>query len=123
MLLILAPVMLNLMAGVFESARMSWVVFGFDFADFANKDMEVRRPSVVPNESGKGEFLYRHQIPPAVSIADIQFAGVPFSKPLRLHDVTSLQVVGFMRANAIVSRIAAFPAHPTATLLLVSRVG
>lgn len=63
-LLPFAPVALELMAGIFELARFLGIEFGLGSADFTNKDVEVGRTFLVPDESGKREFLYRHRVPP-----------------------------------------------------------
>jgi hypothetical protein len=70
--LILAPVMLDLMEGVFEFARFKRIEFNFGFADFTDQDLEVGRLGIALDECGKSEFLNWHRIPPAASIAKVQ---------------------------------------------------
>jgi hypothetical protein len=56
-LLILAPVMLDLTEGVFELAGFERIELGFSFADIADQDLEVGRLGVAPDKGGKSEFL------------------------------------------------------------------
>ena len=75
MLLILAPVMLDLMKGVFKVAGFKRIELGFGSADFADQDLEVGRLGVALDESGKSELLGWHRIPPTASIAKGQSSG------------------------------------------------
>ena len=52
------------MAGIFEFARFLWIEFRLGSANLTNKNVEVGRTFLVPDESGKREFLYRHRVPP-----------------------------------------------------------
>lgn len=47
MLLILAPVVLNLVEGVFELAGFKRIELSFSFADIADQDLEVGRFGVA----------------------------------------------------------------------------
>ena len=64
MLLAFAPVTFELVAGIFELARFLWIEFGLGTANLTNKAVEVGRMFLVPDESGKRGFLYRHRVPP-----------------------------------------------------------
>jgi hypothetical protein len=72
LLLILAPVMLDLMEGVFELAGFKGIELGFGHADFTDQDLEVGRLGVALDEGGKSELLEWHRIPPGPSIAKDQ---------------------------------------------------
>jgi hypothetical protein len=71
LLLILAPVMLDLMEGVFELAGFKGIELGFRHANFTDQDLEVGRLGVALDEGGKSELLEWHRIPPRASIAKI----------------------------------------------------
>ena len=64
MLLAFAAVTFEFVAGIFELARFLGIEFGLGSADFTNKNVEVGRTFLVPDESGKREFLNRHRLPP-----------------------------------------------------------
>jgi hypothetical protein len=57
------------MAGLFKIARLVGIEVGLGSADFAYQQVEVRKLFSVPDKSGKREFLDRHRLPPARSIA------------------------------------------------------
>lgn len=69
-LLALAPMAFQLMTGIFEIAGFMRIELGLGPADFADKDVEVRRLFFVPDKSGKREFLDGHRIPPGGRIAN-----------------------------------------------------
>jgi hypothetical protein len=73
--LILAPVMLDLMEGVFELAGFKGIELGFRHANFTDQDLEVGRLGIAFDECGKSEFLNWHRIPPAASIAKVQLSA------------------------------------------------
>ena len=68
-LLALAPVALDLMAGLLEVARLFGIEFGLCSADFANENMEVGEDFIASDKSWESEFLDGHSTPPAESIA------------------------------------------------------
>jgi hypothetical protein len=72
MLLIFAPVMLDLMEGAFEVAGFKRIELGFGFADFTDQDLEVGRLGIALDEGGKSKFLDWHRVPPTASIAKVQ---------------------------------------------------
>jgi hypothetical protein len=72
MLLVFAPVMLDLMEGVLEVAGFKRIELGFGHADFTDQDLEVGRFGVALDEGGKSELLDWHRIPPTASIAKLQ---------------------------------------------------
>jgi hypothetical protein len=71
MLLIFAPVMLDLMEGVLELAGFKRIELGFGFADFTDQDLEVGRLGVALDKGGKSELLDWHRIPPTARIAKV----------------------------------------------------
>jgi hypothetical protein len=80
MLLILALVVLECIEGVFEVARLKRIKLDFGSANLTDDGLESERLGIVPDESGKNEFLELHRIPPTVSIAKVlSWAGNPCS--------------------------------------------
>jgi len=73
-LLALAPVALDLMAGLLEVARLFGIEFGLCSADFANENMEVGEDFIASDKSWESEFLDGHSTPPAERIARPAFA-------------------------------------------------
>jgi hypothetical protein len=67
-LLAFAPVALNLIASLLESAKFIGIELSFCSADFANQDVEVGEDLIVPDKSRKSKFLDWHSVPPAESI-------------------------------------------------------
>ena len=57
-------------AGLFKISWLVGIEVGFGSADFAYKQVEVGKLFCEPDESGKRDFLNRHRIPPAASIAE-----------------------------------------------------
>jgi hypothetical protein len=72
MLLVFAPVMLDLMEGVLEVAGFKRIELGFGLADFTDQNLEVGRLGVALDKGGKSELLNWHRVPPAASIAKDQ---------------------------------------------------